>query len=399
MLIINEHAVFLNSFLKMYYILIMKTFFLISILLAFSIFSISAQESPEAGTIVYLEGDVDVYRDGEIIDRSIVDIGFPVEIYDIIETKSDSMAEISMTDHYGGDSRIIVKPGTVFAVEYTEKAGSRQNLLQMMKGSIGARIKRLAGTEGFMLKTGSAVMGVRGTSFDVLESPEGGILVTCDEGKVSCRDIDGNEVIARPGSAVENVAEKDISVLNVAVEDIELYQQFWMKTRQEVFRNGAEVFIKSYVNQYMEALPRFLEAYRELTSERGTLEKYGIESKGFSLGDLINAKTAATPSVVKMRGTLPLFEMVYFRLQELKGYHDQGLGYGRLESGLTTEDFFRDFSKQSAGMNLFLSDTRYLLKLYFNIHEASGGGPSIMDDPFGGDPLFQGPPGKSGLNF
>ena len=161
MLIINEHAVFLNSFLKMYYILIMKTFFLISILLVFSIFSISAQESPEAGTIVYLEGDVDVYRDGEIIDRSIVDIGFPVEIYDIIETKSDSMAEISMTDRYGGDSRIIVKPGTVFAVEYTEKAGSRQNLLQMMKGSIGARIKRLAGTEGFMLKTGSAVMGVR----------------------------------------------------------------------------------------------------------------------------------------------------------------------------------------------------------------------------------------------
>ena len=71
---------------------------------------------------------------------------------------------------------------------------------------------------------------------------------------------------------------------------------------------------------------------------------------------------------------------LYFRLQELKGYHDQGLGYGKLESGLTTEDFFRDFSKQSAGMNLFLSDTRYLLKLYFNIHEASGGGgrPSWM---------------------
>ena len=99
-----------------------------------------------------------------------------------------------------------------------------------------------------------------------------------------CRDIDGNEVSARPGSAVENVAEKDISVLNVAVEDIELYQQFWMKTRQEVFRNGAEVFIKSYVNQYMEALPRFLEAYRELTLRAAVpLKNTGLRVKDFPL--------------------------------------------------------------------------------------------------------------------
>ena len=59
-------------------------------------FGLSEGVQPSVGEIVYLEGIVDVKRGGELLDWTTVDIGTPIERYDLIETGDDGFAEIEL---------------------------------------------------------------------------------------------------------------------------------------------------------------------------------------------------------------------------------------------------------------------------------------------------------------
>jgi hypothetical protein len=49
-----------------------------------------------SGTITYIEGYVDLYRDGELLDWELVDIGFDIQEFDLIETGDDGLVEIEV---------------------------------------------------------------------------------------------------------------------------------------------------------------------------------------------------------------------------------------------------------------------------------------------------------------
>ena len=145
------------------------------------------------GSISYVEGYVDLYRDGELLDWELVDIGFGVEEFDLIETGSDGMVEIDINLPSGSRTSLLVKSNTAFYFEMEEKSGRNQTSFQMLSGSISFKVQKLSGKDTMNVNTESAVMGVRGTNFEIVSSPEGGILVLCDEGAVSCKDNQGRE--------------------------------------------------------------------------------------------------------------------------------------------------------------------------------------------------------------
>ncbi|MCK5152807.1 MAG: FecR domain-containing protein [Spirochaetales bacterium] len=344
------------------------------------------------GTITFIEGYVDLYRDGELVDWDLVDIGFGVEEFDLIETGEDGLVEIELKLPSGSRSTLAVKPGTTFYFEMLEKSGRNRTSFQMLGGSISFKVQKLTGNDTLDVHTESAVMGVRGTEFEITTSPEGGILVLCNEGAVSCKDEQGRERYSKPGSVVDKVPNKQISSYSVSTEDLGLYRNYWVSSRDKVFRSGAKVFIQGYANQYLLFEPKFSDAFSALLDAKATLERYGKESSSGNPGVLFKAKMEVSPAIIKMRSIMPIFEMVFYRLKELETYHNEGLGVGSITDDLSSTVFFNSFSGKKNNISRQLAEVRYLFKLYNNLHNAAGGGPSILESPLGGSGVPSGNP-------
>jgi hypothetical protein len=278
-----------------------------------------------------------------------------------------------------------VEPGTSFYFETEDTQKEPKSDIHMMAGSMAYRVGKLRDSSSFNVRTESVAMGVRGTQFDATVSPEGGILVTCREGSVLCTSDQGAEQYSRPGQVVENLPEKGLSSAEVAVDSLEEYKESWKSAREEVFKSGAATFIRAYARRYLDYLPRFRRAYRELSAYEEQLRKAASDSS--DLGTLFRLKTNVTPAVVRMRSIIPLFDDVFFRLQTLYEYHQQGIGRGMINDDLSSGSFFRRFAGDRRELKRQLSKTYFLFKLYSILNEETGGGPSITDDPFGEDPF------------
>lgn len=371
-----------------------KSLFLI---IAVFLFSCSLSAKSVTGSIVYIEGSVDLYRDGELFDWELVDIGFGVEEFDLIETGSDGIVEIDINLPSGSRTSLLVKSNTAFYFEMEEKSGRTQTSFQMLSGAISFKVQKLSGKDTMNVHTESAVMGVRGTKLEILISPEGGILVLCVEGAVSCKDNQGREQYSIPGIVVDKVPDKLLSSHAIDESDLVLYRKYWVSARDEVFRSGANVFIQGYAKQFLLFEPKFSAVFAELVEAKATLERYGKDTLAANPGTLFKAKASVSPGVVKMRSILPVFEMIFYRLKELEKYHAEGLGRGSIESDLSSVQFFNEFSSLKNRLSRQMAEARYFFKLYNNIHKATGGGPSILDTPFGGGgvPLSNPPSGSS----
>jgi hypothetical protein len=366
--------------------------FVFIILISGSLFAKSV-----TGRISYIEGYVDLYRNGDLLDWELIDVGFGVEEFDLIETGEDGLVEIDLDLPSGSRTSISVKSGTAFYFEMEEKNGKSNTSFQMLGGSLSFRVQKLTGNDTLNVKTESAVMGVRGTNFEIVTSPEGGILVLCDEGAVSCKDEQGREQYSKPGSVVEKVPDKRISAYSVSSEDLSLYRSYWVSARDEVFKSGAKVFIQGYAKQFVLFQPKFTAAFNELIAVKPLLERYGKESFSANPGTLLKAKAELSPAVIKMRSVMPIFEMVFYRLKQLENYHNEGIGIGMIDNKLSSIDFFNGFGSEKNNISRQLAEVRYLFKLYNNLHNATGGGPSVLDSPFGGSGVPSGNPPASGI--
>jgi hypothetical protein len=335
------------------------------------------------GEIVYIEGSVEVFRDGTKLDWRSVDIGAYIEEFDMVQTGNDGFVEVVLTAS-GGGTTVQVKPGSSFYFTLDDVEGLRKTEFAVMAGSMAFRVKKLSGNEAFTVRTESVAMGVRGTNFEVTVAPEGSILTTCDEGLVECSTEDGQRVYSRPGLVVEKITDQGLGTAEVDPKELETYRSEWFSLREDVFERGAHVFIKGYGARYTQMRPRFLQAYSDLRDVESDLRQLERINGPANRGALFQMKGRVSPAVIKMRSILPLFENTFFRLEKLSEYHAKGYGRGMINSSTSTDDFFRQFDSLEYEMKQRLSHTYYLLRLYRKLHELTGGGPSFMDSPFDG---------------
>ena len=365
------------------------TVFLVVVLL---LISTAAFAAGPIGQIVYIEGIVDLQRDGEILELWDSDIGFEIFNYDMIETGYDGFVEIEVTSHNTRGTLIKVDSDTAFYFDSARIGGASKTNVTMMSGSLAFKVQKLTGNEEVNVRTESAVMGVRGTEFNVQRAPEGSVLVTCVEGKVACEDDRKMERFAMPGSVVEKRSGSSLSRVDIDVGDENLYGAYWSGKREEIFRSGAETFVKGYSAQYNNYLPRFLEAYDNLLAVKSQLETYGLEENqgggGFS-SKMITVKAETSDEMIMMRSILPLFEHSFYAVQVLERYHQQGIGRTMIERNYSSDEFFDDFSRRKLEIKNKLADVRYCIKLFMNISRAST--PGGLDSPSFFDDMMTGP--------
>jgi hypothetical protein len=340
--------------------------------LCLSIFTLSAQipgqskEPAAMGTMVFMDGIVDVHRNGEIMDWELVDIGLEIENYDLVETDEDSFADIELTTPSSRGVTVHINENTAFYFDSGEVDLKQQTRFEMLAGSLSLKVQKLTGTGEVIVKTPTVVLGVRGTEFDITAAPEGSFLITCVEGAVSCRDDSGAEQIAQAGRVVEKT-ESDFRGVAVRVEDLDQYRTNWMKEKEEIFKAGAPFFVRFYAEQYDEWFPKFVEAFSRLNDQS---DIFGVwidrKSSGTeaSMSAKIQERREVSSAVFNMRSIFPYFEQIYYRLKVLQRFHEQGIGITQISRRQSSESFFYTYEGQQIAIERAMARVRYYFKLY-----------------------------------
>jgi hypothetical protein len=210
-------------------------------------------------------------------------------------------------------------------------------------------------------------MGVRGTTFQVFIAVNGDILVSCEEGKVECQDDSGDVLYAAPGRVVERTEDAVFRNIPVAIGDLDEFRKNWNAEKIEAFKANAGRVLKYYSERYLELRDKFIEEFGDLLMRRDILDKWIKEDQEGRIGSTaarMREKKAIFGKLADIRKVLFIFEKIYYRVLELHGYYQEGYGRGLIRPGLTAAGFFNMFQEDRETLLDYMSDVRYVMKLY-----------------------------------
>jgi hypothetical protein len=336
------------------------------------------------GQAVYLEGGVAVSRDGDELDPAVVTVGMDIENFDLIRTADDGTAQIQVTDGRAPRTTVTVSPNTQFSIEIGRIKNRQNSAVNLAAGSVSLKVSKLGAAQDLSVHTESAAMAVRGTDFTVTATEAGDILVTCDDGAVVCTQEEGPEVLSQPGMALQSIEGGGLRPVAVSGGDVSAFRRKWAEERRAAAAANAPRLIPAYARRYLLLLSAFERDYALLMAQRKVLDTWRAEDRAGRRGRLADAareKRAIQAILGRIRATVFRLERVEVRLLRLKRLHDQGIGRGTVNSGLTTDRFYAEFSAQRVELERKLA----LVRLTARMYASRNGG----EDPTARGPRYQ----------
>lgn len=141
------------------------------VVLALMLICSSIAGAEVVGRLTQLEGRVDLLKGGNL-PAIPVKVGDTVEPGDVIRTKSQSKAQITFID----DSLLTLSQEARLAIEefkFEPGQGKRRAVLEIFQGLALAVVNKILKAEepDFLIKTQTAIVGVRGTEFGMRNQP------------------------------------------------------------------------------------------------------------------------------------------------------------------------------------------------------------------------------------
>ncbi len=343
-------------------------------LLAAALIPATAQSPERIGELAYLEGELAVTRNNRSLAPEEIEIGLEVQNLDLLKTGRSGYAELSIEAAQMPASVIKVSPNTTFYLELNSLGQERRATIGAITGTLALKVQKLGANQRLSVSTESAVMGVRGTSFEVTLTPSGDLLVSCSEGQIVLQDEEGRELISEPGEALEQAAGESPQKVPVAVADLEQFRRNWYARRLETFKANPLKAMRFYALRYRALRERFLKAYAGLQREKAILQKWYQEDREGRIGgrlELMREKKRLIGYILQLRRILFVFERLYFRLGELEDYYREGYGQGTLEGPLTSRAFFEAFERDRQVLARRMAEVRYVIKLYAKRNEGT----------------------------
>lgn len=332
------------------------------------------------GTIVFLDGSVEVVRDGS--DLAAVQIGTAIEPADTIQTGADGFVEIEL-DADGVRGALVVTENTSMVFDGSTGAARSLGRVNVYNGSIAANITQNANNADIQFRSQSVVLGVRGTQFDVVVGADEATLVGVREGTVALLQR-RSEVPVIAGSVAEIAPDADPAIQSVPLEDFAAFYDNWREARLQIFRRGAATFVQAYATRFRGTEPDFRAALQDLRQYRQQLEEV-LSAPTIDRSAAIQLRARMSPAILRVRSTLPLYEATVYRLVQLARFHDEGFGRVDLEGSSSTE-FFREFQRRLPDLRRQLSEARALQRRFAELEQRSlGGGIPSNSNPFGDD--------------
>ncbi len=317
------------------------------------------------GEITYLENELSVVRNNRAVEPAGVEIGMEIQNLDLLKTGKSGYAEVGLDEPQS--ATIKLSPGTTFYLERSAVGKGKRTSVGAITGSIAVKVRKLGAGQQVQVASESALMGVRGTTFEVTLSPSGDLLVTCSEGEVVVREESGGEASAVPGTVISQPAGEDFQSVPVEVSDLGRFRQEWYAERLEALKANPLKAIRFYALRYAALRDRFNRAYAALAGERLVLQKWYDEDRRGQIGgnrEILREKRRIIRNLLELRKVLFVFERVHYRLAELEEYYRQGYGEGTLEGNLTSRLFFQALDRDQAVLERRMAEVRYVTKLY-----------------------------------
>ncbi len=345
-----------------------------------------AEIAPKIGSLAYLDGEMSVTRNGRLMASDRVAMGMDVENFDTIATAKDGTADVEITSPVSPGTVLRIDPNTTFTLEVTRVGESTAADFTVLRGALGFKVKKITGNQEVTVHTDNAVLGVRGTEFRVVTSPTGDTLVSCREGAVEVRDAAGS-ARARPGEVVEKLGDEPFRSIAVSPETLDGFERAWYAERIEALRANALRASRAYADRYERSLGRFQAAFLALVDDHAALiQKWVREDREGRLGSTVeqmSEKKQVVGALFRVQRELVVLERLYYRLSELRGYHEEGTGRGDIRPGLTTQEFFTRLQADGEEIVQNVQYARYAMKLYAR---RNGGffpsAPAAMEDEF-----------------
>ena len=368
------------------------------ILLFLSAVSVYAQDRTEA-VILYMEGIVDVTRDGEYLDYSEVDIGTIINNYDIIETGDDGYLEIEVKTPVSSSVTLKIFEDTTFYFDTKQVQGSTKTSFQLLAGSMGMKVQKLYDNNELDINVNDSVMGVRGTEFTISSNVDGSTLVTTKEGKVSCTNDAGQEWFSTPGVVCETDGDKKYREVNVPVDEVDEYRDKWVESRMEILRSNALVSIRHYAKLYNQFYPRFDRAWQSLERKDDVFEKwYRYLNSGSrpSMSEAVLSKQAVSREIIELRSVLPIFQHTFYVMTVLGDLYNDGFGRGTLDINMSQSQLFNHFFGNYNETRRRMSKSLFYFRIYLEMGKRITGSDfnseGLLDSITSGSNMLMGPP-------
>ena len=343
------------------------------------------------------EATVSVIRNSRTLPDSDVDFGLAIQNFDQIKTGANSTVEIQTNPKTGIAATITIKPNTVMTVDITSLKGNQSGGINLLSGAVSLKVQKMSGNNKLDVRTGSAVMGVRGTQFEVNIAVTGDVLLSTSEGRVECTTDNGKTLYSAPGSVIQGTIDGEWSAIPVAVDKLEDFRRKWHTGRIDAFRADPGRATSQFAKRYLDLKDRFVAAFADLMANRDLLQKWIEEDFAGNTGDakqVIIEKKKVLSSLVKLRKINVMFERVYLRLVQLDELYAQGIAPTGTIAGtkMTVAAFYKQFRAERADLAQKFLDTQYVTKLYakrnggdFPLDEASSAELTKESDFFGAD--------------
>jgi hypothetical protein len=369
--------------------------FLASILAA----SGDASGDSPCGTVSYMVGKASITHNGKVV---AADIDSPVYNNDMIKTEDKSKVEISVDKSTGFNGKVTVNAKTTFYFKTTEVKGQPSTTLDLMAGTVGMKVSKIAGSPSAQVRTDSAVCGVRGTEFSFSASPGGDVLVTCASGQVGLLDTEGDEALVDPGMATEKQEGQAFKSVPVSVSSLDEFRDNWYAERIQALAANPVKALKQYSAYYLKKKADFLKSYA-LLEKSAAFARWRKEDS--TPGFKVDPKAAQTMKdlkevdgpILSIRKDLFLFERYYYRLVEIRDLVKDGAAWqaeiGKDDKGksITAAAFYKVFDADRDALGTRMAMFRYAEKLHLKRNPSGATGkPGGADESAAGGLLDSG---------
>ena len=142
-------------------------FWVVLVILAFQVGPLTSAQADVVGRLTQVEGRVDILKGGQL-PATPAKVNDGVQMGDVLRTKSLSKAQITFIDN----STMTISPESRVGIEaymVDSTQNKRNAVVQLFQGLAHVVVSKVfkAAEPDFVVKTQTAVMGVRGTDFGV----------------------------------------------------------------------------------------------------------------------------------------------------------------------------------------------------------------------------------------
>ena len=318
------------------------------------------------GSIDYIRGNLALVRNGEA--QADPGPGDPVYSGDLLRTDRSSTASIAMDPSSGFSGSFIISPGSVLYLDRAMAQDQPKTKLNLMAGSVSAKISKIAGSPGLDVATGSSDFGVRGTEFQVALSLNATLLALCIEGKVAVKG--GGSVSALPaGQAVRQDSDGVFSSIGVDPSSIRDLRDRWMEGEGAAFRNAPLKALSIFEGIYSEHDKEIIDESRKLALDpifRKWLQQHRLGVVPDAMNpQVLREKKDIAPKLISLAKRLAIFERVYWRLGAMVDIVRNGdFSRREIRKGLLVSQFVAIYDKEGPELEKAIFLYRAALGLY-----------------------------------